>query len=119
MHNPADEERRGSECELDTDSDLPKDITVFGMYDPTVRKATVIVNGDMITDTDVDQRLCARAAGQFGRGDLRRGNATGCGCRRRRNLIDETLQIEEAKADEVTVGQDEIETAFARAGIEL
>ena len=37
--------------------DLPKDLTVFGKSDPNVRKATAIVNGSIITATDVDQRL--------------------------------------------------------------
>ena len=36
---------------------LPKDVTVFGQSDPNVRKATAIVNGRIITGTDVDQRL--------------------------------------------------------------
>ena len=35
---------------------LPE-ITVMGTVDPNVRKATAIVNGDIITDTDVDHRL--------------------------------------------------------------
>ena len=36
---------------------LPKDLTLFGKSDPNVRKATAIVNGRIITGTDVDQRL--------------------------------------------------------------
>src|SRR3546814_8945461 len=36
---------------------LPRDVTIFGKSDPNVRKATAIVNGRIITGTDVDQRL--------------------------------------------------------------
>src|SRR3546814_15378946 len=32
-------------------------VTIFGKSDPNVRKATAIVNGRIITGTDVDQRL--------------------------------------------------------------
>ncbi|MEN9932888.1 MAG: hypothetical protein RIS17_1461, partial [Pseudomonadota bacterium] len=36
--------------------DLPE-LAVMGDVDPTLRKAQAIVNGDVITDTDIDQRL--------------------------------------------------------------
>ena len=36
---------------------LPTEFTLFGKGDPHVRKATAIVNGEVITGTDIDQRL--------------------------------------------------------------
>src|SRR3546814_943780 len=36
---------------------IPPDVTLFGKSDPNVRKATAIINGEIITGTDVDQRL--------------------------------------------------------------
>jgi len=36
---------------------LPQNPQVFGSAIPSVVKATAIVNGDVITQTDVDQRL--------------------------------------------------------------
>ena len=35
---------------------IPADISLFGEADPNVRTATAIVNGQVITGTDVDQR---------------------------------------------------------------
>lgn len=96
-----------------TGLDLPKDITVFGHFDPTVRKATAIVNGDIITDTDVDQRLALVLLANSGStiSDEERDRLR---MQVLRNLIDESLQIQEAKADDVSVTQDEVDTAFAR-----
>ncbi|RZM23549.1 MAG: peptidylprolyl isomerase, partial [Sphingomonas sp.] len=37
--------------------DLPSNPQIFGKVDPNVRKPTAIVNGTVITGTDVDQRL--------------------------------------------------------------
>src|SRR6478752_860207 len=37
--------------------ELPQSITLMGKADPNVRKATAIVNGEVLTQTDVDQRL--------------------------------------------------------------
>ena len=91
---------------------LPSDLTVFGKADPKVRKATAIINGAILTETDVDQRLALVLA----------ANATKIADDERerlrlqvlRNLIDETLQIQEAKANEITIGKDEIDQTFAR-----
>jgi peptidyl-prolyl cis-trans isomerase SurA len=96
-----------------TGLDLPKDITVFGSFDPKVRKATAIVNGDIITDTDVDQRLALVLLANEGApiADEERDRLR---LQVLRNLIDETLQIQEAKAAEVSVSQNEVDDAFTR-----
>ena len=39
----------------------------MGSVDPHVRKATAIVNGSIITDTDVDHRLALVMIAMFGR----------------------------------------------------
>ena len=91
---------------------IPKDITVFGKRDPNVRTATAIVNGTIITQTDVDQRLALVLAAN--------GNRLGEDERERlrlqvlRNLIDETLQIQEAAAQKIEVSKDEINQTYAR-----
>ena len=36
---------------------LPEDITIFGKTDPNRRAATAVVNGYVITGTDIDQRV--------------------------------------------------------------
>ena len=86
--------------------DLPDNPTVFGS-DPQVRKATAIVNGHVITQTDIDQRVAlsiAAADGQIPPEELQRLKLQVF-----RNLIDETLQIQEAKANEIVVSAAEID----------
>ena len=88
------------------------DVTVFGTFDPNVRKATAIVNGDIITDTDVDHRLALVMIANSGRvsdeeRDVLRLQVL-------RNLIDEKLQIQAASENEVTVPEGEVEQAYAR-----
>ncbi|XHR99828.1 chaperone SurA [Sphingomonas sp. DBB INV C78] len=91
---------------------IPQDLTIFGREDPTVRKATAIVNGTIITDTDVDQRLALVVAANGGKvGDDERERLR---LQVLRNLIDESLQIQEAKANEITISQAEIDQTFAR-----
>jgi peptidyl-prolyl cis-trans isomerase SurA len=93
--------------------DLPKDVQLLGPRDPNVRKATAIVNGAIITDTDIDQRLALVLAANTGttisdeeRARLRQQVLA--------NLVDETLEIQEAAANKITVDKKDIDQAFAR-----
>ncbi|TAJ11436.1 peptidylprolyl isomerase, partial [Patescibacteria group bacterium] len=36
---------------------IPANPTMFGTNDPNVRRATAIINGEIVTGTDVEQRL--------------------------------------------------------------
>lgn len=77
-------------------------------------KATAIVNGDVITNTDVDQRLALVVLANGGRvSDKERDRLR---VQVLRNLIDESLQIQEAKANEIKISKAEIEQSFARVG---
>jgi peptidyl-prolyl cis-trans isomerase SurA len=90
---------------------LPSNPQFFGKMDPNHRHATAIVNGEIITGTDVDQRyaLFANAnAGKLSPEEQERLRAQVM-----RNLIDETLQIQEAKAADITIGDDEVNQRFA------
>jgi peptidyl-prolyl cis-trans isomerase SurA len=89
------------------------EIEVLGQpVDPTLRKATAIVNGDVITDTDVDQRLnLVLAANRTEVDDQERLRLR---LQVLRNLIDEKLQIQEASQKEVTIDTPEIDQAFRR-----
>ncbi|MGH6781489.1 MAG: SurA N-terminal domain-containing protein, partial [Sphingomonadaceae bacterium] len=91
---------------------LPKDLTIFGPSDPSVRKATAIVNGAIITDTDVDQRLALVVAANGGK--ISAEERERLRLQVLRNLIDETLQIQEAKANEITITKAEIDQTFQR-----
>ncbi len=91
---------------------LPTDITIYGKATPGLHKATAIVNGTIITDTDIDQRLALVLLANAGRVD--KAEEGRLRLQVLRNLIDETLQIQEAKANEITVESDEIEQTFTR-----
>jgi peptidyl-prolyl cis-trans isomerase SurA len=97
---------------VSTPLNLPNDVQVFGKFDPTIRKATAIVNGFIITDTDVDQRLnlVLAANGQTVSGDEK----DRLRLQVLRNLIDETLEIQEAKSNDVTVPSSDIDSTFQR-----
>src|SRR3954468_23694151 len=91
---------------------LPENPQVFGTAMPSVIKATAIVNGDVITATDVDQRLALLAIAQGGQipaeeVDRLRQQVL-------RNLIDETLEVQAAKADKITIKSADIDKTVAR-----
>jgi len=101
----------------DTDSsigalELPQSITMLGKTDPNVRKATAIVNGAVITETDVDQRLALVVLSNNGK--ISDDELDRLRLQVLRNLIDETLQIQEAKEKKIEISQDELDQNFAR-----
>ena len=95
-----------------TGLNIPSNLQIFGKVDPNVRKATAIVNETVITGTDVDQRvaLIAAANGVKLSGEDRERLRVQV----LRQLIDETLQIQQAKTADVTVGKEQIDQSFAR-----
>jgi peptidyl-prolyl cis-trans isomerase SurA len=92
---------------------LPENPQLFGSAIPSVVKATAIVNGDVITQTDVDQRvaLLAIANGneQIPAEELERLRQQVL-----RNLIDETLQIQAAKTEKIEIKNSDIERTLTR-----
>lgn len=91
---------------------LPKDVTVFGKSDPNVRKATAIVNGRIITGTDIDQRLALIITANGGKVEAEEKERLRVQVLR--NLIDETLQIQEAAANDIKVDPTEIQQSYER-----
>jgi peptidyl-prolyl cis-trans isomerase SurA len=91
---------------------LPENPQLFGMTMPSVVKATAIVNGEIITQTDIDQRLALLVIANGGRIEAEEMDRL----RQQvlRNLIDETLQIQAAKAEEITVKPADIDRTLAR-----
>jgi peptidyl-prolyl cis-trans isomerase SurA len=88
---------------------LPK---TLGNNTINIRKATAIVNGDVITGTDVDHRLALVVLANGGKvtpEERERLRAQVLS-----NLIDETLQIQEAKSNEVGVSKEEVDQSYAR-----
>jgi peptidyl-prolyl cis-trans isomerase SurA len=91
---------------------LPQNITILG-ENPNLRRATARVNGQVITGTDIDQRMALVLAASDN------PNVPAEEIERLRqqvlaNLIDETLQIEEAKAQEIEVSKEQIDQTYAR-----
>jgi len=95
---------------------IPDDISILGPSDPNARKATAKVNGTVITGTDVDQRVALILAANEAvptPEELQRLRLQVF-----RNLIDETLQIQEARVLELEVTRQEVEEAYARLALE-
>ncbi|MEK7343947.1 MAG: peptidylprolyl isomerase [Pseudomonadota bacterium] len=91
---------------------IPRDVTVFGKNDPNVRKATAIVNGRIITGTDVDQRLALIITANGGKvSDEEKERLR---VQVLRNLIDETLQIQEAAANDIKIDPAEVNQSYER-----
>ncbi|MFM5954410.1 MAG: peptidylprolyl isomerase [Novosphingobium sp.] len=91
---------------------LPDNPVIFGKNDPNHRTATVIINGEVITGTDIDQRVAlivSASGGKIAPEELERLRLQVL-----RNLMDETLQIQEAKAQDIAVADDEVDQSYAR-----
>ena len=91
---------------------LPENPQLFGSAMPSVVKATAIVNGEIITQTDIDQRLALLAIANGGR--LPAEEMDRLRQQVLRNLIDETLQIQAARAEEITIKPQDIDRTLAR-----
>ena len=91
---------------------LPQNLRLQTNTLPSVVKATAIVNGEVITQTDIDQRFAFLVMSSGGRIPAEQVEAL----RQQvlRNLIDETLQIQAAKADEIIVSERDIDRAIQR-----
>ena len=91
---------------------LPENPQVFGTAMPSVVKATAIVNGDVITQTDIEQRLQLLAIANGGQipADERERVAEQV----LRNLIDETLEIQAAKDEKIEIKKSDIDKTVQR-----
>jgi peptidyl-prolyl cis-trans isomerase SurA len=92
--------------------DIPGGQQLFAQNNPNVRRATAVINGEIITGTDIDERLALIL-------DANKGKLPEAEVQRFRsqilsNLIDETLQIQEAKANEIEITADEVDQYLER-----
>ncbi|MHA6723071.1 peptidylprolyl isomerase [Sphingomonas sp. RS2018] len=90
---------------------LPQNLQVFGKQDPNIRKPTAIVNDTVITGTDVDHRLAMTLALNNIK-ELPAAERDQARLQMLRQLIDETLQVQEARANDITVTTGEIDQSF-------
>lgn len=92
--------------------DIPDGQQLFGKNDPNLRRATAQVNGEIITGTDIDHRLALIVAANDNK--LPPEEVSRFRAQILTNLIDETLQIQEAAANEIEVTDAEVNQYFDR-----
>ena len=92
--------------------DLPANLQLFGKLDPNVRKPTAIVNKTVITGTDVDQRAAMIAA--LNDTAIQGEELQRLKLQVLRQLIDETLEVQEAKKQEIAVKPEEVNNNLER-----
>ena len=95
---------------------LPEDITLFRTADPDRRTATAIVNGFVITGTDIDKRVALVTAASDA--PVPEEEMLRLRVQVLRNLIDETLKIQAAAAAEMEVKREEVEQTTGLAMID-
>ena len=93
-----------------TGLDIPTNLQIFGKVDPNVRKPTAIVNDTVITGTDVDQRVSLVAMANEAK--LSPEDRERLKLQVLRQLIDETLQIQEAKTADITITPAELTQSY-------
>lgn len=91
---------------------IPQDPQFLAPDDPGVRKATAIVNGVVITGTDVDHRVALIRLANGG--NIPPEEEPRLRQQVLRNLVDETLQIQAAEAEDIKIDAKELEQYFAR-----
>ncbi len=92
--------------------DIPDGQQLFGKNDPNLRRATAQVNGEIITGTDIDHRLALIVAANNNK--LPEEEVARFRAQILTNLIDETLQIQEAAANKIEVTDAEVDQYFNR-----
>jgi peptidyl-prolyl cis-trans isomerase SurA len=92
---------------------IPADAQILGNADRNVRKPTAIVNDAVITGTDVDQRVALIMAANNVE-TMSPQETERLRLQVLRQLIDETLEIQAAKVNEITVTPDELKQGFAK-----
>ncbi len=91
---------------------IPENVKIFTQNDPNLRRATAVVNGGVVTGTDVDQRLALILAANENKPSEE--ERTRLRLQVLRNLIDETLQIQAAQAAEIDIRAEEVDQTYAR-----
>ncbi|MEM6266817.1 MAG: peptidylprolyl isomerase [Pseudomonadota bacterium] len=91
---------------------IPENIEILGADSPNERSATAIVNGYVITGTDIDQRVAlmtSAAENEVSPDELKRLRQ-----RMLRNLIDETLKIQASAALELPVERAQVNETYGQ-----
>ena len=93
--------------------DIPQNVNFVGpQASNNIVRPTAIVNDEIITQTDINQRLALLLASQ--RVQLPPEELDRVRAQVLRNLIDETLQIQAARENEITIEQRNVDRYYAR-----
>lgn len=95
---------------------FPTDINFLRQPDPNLRRATARVNGNIITGTDVDHRVALIVASN--ETVIPPEQMQSLRLQVLRSLIDETLQVQEAVAQEMEVTTEEVNESYASFALE-
>jgi peptidyl-prolyl cis-trans isomerase SurA len=91
---------------------LPDEVTLFGKSNPDIRTATAVVNGFVITGTDIDERVAlVTSAAEV---DVPEEELLRLRVQVLRNLIDETLKVQAAEAQKMPAKPEEVERTYAQ-----
>lgn len=102
----------GQPAQGQTGLNIPGSVQFVGQTQPGVRKATAIVNGDVITGSDVDQRTALLLV--TNEITLPPSEVENFRARVLRTLIDESLQIQEAQRQDMAVDDREVDQYYQR-----
>ncbi|WP_375290643.1 peptidylprolyl isomerase [Qipengyuania sp.] len=91
---------------------LPANVALLAKSDPNTRTATAVVNGQVITGTDIDQRMALFEAANEGQ-QFSEEQEQQLRAQVLRNLIDETLQIQAAKVQDLPVDDQMVQQRYA------
>jgi peptidyl-prolyl cis-trans isomerase SurA len=91
---------------------LPDEVTLFGKANPDVRTATAVVNGYVITGTDIDERVAlVTSASEV---DVPEDELLRLRVQVLRNLIDETLKVQAADAQKIPAKPEDVERTYSQ-----
>lgn len=95
---------------------IPGNVQIFGDANPNVYRPSATVNGEIITATDIEQRM---ALIRIANNDVALPPEELQRLRQQvfSNLIDEKLQIQEAKAADITIDENVVNDQFARLAL--
>lgn len=91
---------------------LPDEVTLFGKSNPDVRTATAVVNGYVITGTDIDQRVALVTSASDA--DVPEEELLRLRVQVLRNLIDETLKVQAADSQSIAAKPEDVERTYAQ-----
>lgn len=97
----------------DAGLNIPADVQLYGDKRGNVYRPSATVNGEIITATDIEQRM---ALLRIANGDVQLPDEEAQRLRQQvfSNLIDEKLQIQEARAADITIDENLVNEQFAR-----